>query len=232
LGQNGLVAIVIAHRGGRGGPIENTLEAIDSAIGAGADMVEVDCRLTRDGKVVVLHDETLTRLWRARASVHDLDWAQLADLRRQGCRVPQLAEVLAHVELPLMLDIPDTSVVEAVFEVVGQAGALDRCVFAGRVDALRRLRQLAPTARIALSWDRGGFPSPSLLQSVKPEWYNPHWRKITSEAVRRARSQGLAVSVWTVNHRWSMKRVLRAGVDAVITDQVPKLIDEIARRSS
>src|SRR5579863_7882844 len=96
--------IAIAHRGEPIGHRENTLPAFAAAVAAGADMVEIDLRRTRDGEIVVLHDQTLERLWGVAASVGDLDLADVAALGAGDERIPTLGAVLDAVPLPLMVD--------------------------------------------------------------------------------------------------------------------------------
>ena len=146
------MTIAIAHRGYHVKHLENTLEAFASAAALGADMVELDCRLTADGHVVVLHDRTLARLWGVAKPVNRVGWDEVSRIRRQGYRIPELAEVLRTIELPVMVDVPGVKVLEASFAVVVAAGAVDRCIFAGHTGAMARLRQMSPSARIALSW--------------------------------------------------------------------------------
>jgi glycerophosphoryl diester phosphodiesterase len=198
---------------------ENTLEAFARAASLGADMVELDCKLTSDGHVIVLHDTTLRRLWGVNKPVVEVSWDEVSAIRRSGYRIPDLAEVLDAVALPVMVDVPSAEVVEASFAVVDAAKALERCIFAGDAAALVRLRQMSPVARIALSWEKRQLPSAELLASTKPEWFNPSWRLGNRAVVDRMHAAGLGVSVWTVDRPWEMRRVLRAGVDAVITNQ-------------
>ena len=225
------MTIAIAHRGHHLEHLENTLEAFASAAALGADMVELDCRLTADGHVVVLHDRALARLWGVAKRVTSGGWDEVSRIERNGLRIPELAEVLRAIELPVMVDVPSMEVLETSFAVVVAAGAVDRCIFAGHTGAMARLRQMSPSARIALSWDRPELPGPELLAGTKPEWFNPRWRLAPPSVVDHLHEAGIGVSVWTVDRRRYMKRVLRAGVDAVITNRTERLVPLLARRS-
>jgi glycerophosphoryl diester phosphodiesterase len=218
------VTIAIAHRGDPVNHRENTLEAFTAAVALGAEMVELDCKLTSNGHVVVLHDRTLHRLWAVERPVASLTWEEVSAVRRDGYRIPDLAEVLDAVALPIMVDVPDAEVLEASFAVVEAAGAVDRCIFAGETGALVRLRKISPVARVALSWDKRRLPSAELLLNTRPEWFNPHWRLANRAVVERMHAGGLGVSVWTVDRPWQMRRMLAAGVDAVITNRAERLI--------
>jgi glycerophosphoryl diester phosphodiesterase len=151
-----VTVVAIAHRGEPVGHRENTLPAFAAAADAGADMVEIDLRRTRDGAIVVLHDQTLERLWGLDASVGDLDLAEVVALGEGDVRIPTLPAVLDAVALPLMVDFTRREVVPGGLEAVREAGALDRALFVtGNVEALRRLRALSPEARIGLTWVEG-----------------------------------------------------------------------------
>ena len=90
----------IAHRGEPVGERENTLPAFAAAVALGADMVELDLRLTSDGVVVVLHDQTLARLWGRDADVGDMTLADVQELGHGEVRIPTLVEVLVAVPQP------------------------------------------------------------------------------------------------------------------------------------
>ncbi|HTT92495.1 MAG TPA: glycerophosphodiester phosphodiesterase [Acidimicrobiales bacterium] len=218
------MTVTIGHRGDPVNHWGNTLEAFKSAASLGADMVELDCQLTSDGHVVVLHDDTLKKPWGVPKRIGALPWEQVSAIRRFDYRIPGLAEVFSAIQLPVMVDVPNVEVLEAAFNVAVGANALDRCVFAGDIRALVRLRQLSRSARIALSWDKRRLPSRELLARTKPEWFNPHWRLLAPDAVEHMHAAGIGVSVWTVDRPSAMRRVVRAGVDAVITNHTARFL--------
>jgi glycerophosphoryl diester phosphodiesterase len=161
-------------------------------------------------------------------AVKAVGWEEVSTIRRDGYRIPDLAEVLHTIDLPVMVDIPSVKVLEASLAVVRTAKALDRCVFAGHTGAMAHLRLMSRSARIALSWAKRDLPSPELLARTKPEWFNPRWRLATPDVVDRMHAAGLGVSVWTVDRKRHIKRVLRAGVDAVISNQTARLVPMLA----
>jgi glycerophosphoryl diester phosphodiesterase len=217
--------LAIAHRGDPVACRENTLAAFAAAVRAGADMVEIDVRRTADGAVAVLHDPTLERLW---GSPLALAAATLAEVRALGvddCRIPELADVLAAVAAPLMVDFEETDVVEPALQAIREAGALERVLFSGgNVEGHRLVRALEPRARIALTWARGERPSERLLDELAVELLNPHRELVEPALVAEMHARGTGVSVWTVDEPGEMARLIDVGVDAVITNRIGALV--------
>jgi glycerophosphoryl diester phosphodiesterase/MFS family permease len=215
----------IAHRGDPIGHRENTLPAFTQALVLGADWVELDLRRTKDDEIVVLHDQSLRRLWDLDASVGDLDLAAVTALGDGEMRIPTLRQVLAAVPGPLMVDFTRREVVAGGLEAVVEAGALDRSLFVtGNVDALRLLRGLSAEARIGLTWVEGPTPPLELLAELGAEYWNPWFGHVTTEGVAGAHDAGLRVSTWTVDSEDEMRHVVEAGVDAVVSNEVATLV--------
>jgi glycerophosphoryl diester phosphodiesterase len=224
------LTLAIAHRGDPEHQRENTLAAFMSAVTLGADMVELDLRRTRDDEIVVLHDQSLQRLWGVDASVGDLELAELASVGEGEMRIPTLREVLATVQLPLMIDFTRREVVPGALDAVAGTGALERSLFVtGNVDALRMLRGLSNEARIGLTWVDGPEPPLPLLEELGAEFWNPMFGLVTPEGVARVHAAGRMVSTWTVDETEDMACVVEAGVDAVVSNRVEELVRFLRR---
>jgi glycerophosphoryl diester phosphodiesterase len=222
--------VAIAHRGEPVGHRENTLPAFAASVALGADMVEIDLRRTRDGTVVVLHDQTLERLWGLAASVGDVDLAAVAALGEGDVRIPTLTDVLQAVPVPLMVDFTRREVVAESLQAVRSAGALDRCLFVtGNVGALQQLRAASAEARIGLTWLDGPEPPLPLLRELGAEYWNPWFGVLTADGVDAVHQAGLRVSTWTVDTPEDMTFVLDAGADAVVSNRIGALVDRLGR---
>jgi myo-inositol-1(or 4)-monophosphatase/deoxyribonuclease-2 len=216
----------IAHRGDPAGARENTLAAFASATALGADMIELDLRRTRDGTIVVLHDQTLSRLWGVDASVGDLDAAEVAALGHGDVRVPTLRAALAAVAVPLMIDFTRREVVAGALHEVESGGALARSLFVtGNVEALRQLRAHSAGARIGLTWVDGDEPPFALLEELGAEYWNPMFRLVSAAAVEAVHGAGRKVSTWTVDAPDDITGVVEAGVDAVVSNETATLVE-------
>ncbi len=218
------VPLAIAHRGDPISARENTLPAFASAVQKGADMVEIDLRRTSDGEIVVLHDPTLTRLWGLEKNVADLGLSAVQGLGSGSERIPTLRQVLREVDVPLMVDFTGREVVEGALLATREAGAMERSLFVtGNIGALRVLRAQAPDARIGLTWVAQDPPSAGLLHELGVEYWNPMFGLVTPERVAAMHGLGLKVSTWTVDRRRDMARVMKAGVDAIVSNRIEAL---------
>jgi glycerophosphoryl diester phosphodiesterase len=221
--------LALAHRGDWSAAPENTVAAFEAAERAGADLIELDVRLTADGRVAVVHDPTFERVWGTRAAVAASTFDEVRALRSGEHRVATLGEALDCVSIGVMVDYTVADVVDAALEAVQEADALGRVVFAGgNLDGHRRLRQLAPDARIALTWTQSTPPADGLLDELAPEFFNPPYELVDAPVVDVMHERGLKVSTWTVDEPVEMRRVIDAGVDAVITNRIEALVAVLA----
>jgi len=217
--------IAVAHRGDPVAHRENTLPAFAAALAAGADMIELDVRRTADDRAVVVHDRTLDRLWGVPHRVAELTRADVC-----AFGIPDLAQALAAIppQAQVMIDYEDEDVAEPALADVVAAGSLGRVVFSGDCfEGHRRIRLLAPGARIAATWaDDGPLPE-ALLDELGAEFYNPSSHVLARDpgAVERLHTHGRKVSVWTVDERPDMELFLDVGVDAIITNHIATLLD-------
>jgi glycerophosphoryl diester phosphodiesterase len=251
--------LVLAHRGGCSLGPENTLIAFQRGFAAGADGFEIDVRRSRDGEMVVIHDETVDRTTNARGPVASMTAGELArvdaaywfrpeddyPLRGRGIGISRLADVLAGFPAAaFIVEIKEDDAESArrVVDVVRAAEALDRVMigsFHRRALALvRRLEPGMPTGaatsetRFAMYLARLRLPLlwPPYRAFQVPESYGPT-RVVTPQFVRTAHAAGVPVQVWTVDDEQDMRRLLSWGVDGLITDR-PGLAARVVRDGS
>lgn len=232
----GQMALAIAHRGDPYGHRENTIPALLAALEQGADLVEVDLKLTKDEGVILLHDPTLKRLWSHDGAVRELSLSEIRSACRDRYEIPTLSEalsVLSWTRSSLMADFKGSDVVEPTVEIIERHNAFDRVLFVGGdVEAMRQLRKLAPDARIGLTWTDVVPPAATLLGELDAEFFNPHWRCLDRTLVEAMHEWGHRVSTWTVDSPTNMARLLDMGVDAVVTNRLRYLLEILERRRS
>jgi glycerophosphoryl diester phosphodiesterase len=231
--------LVFAHRGGSALAPENTLAAFDNGLRLGADGLELDVHLSRDGVVVVHHDRTLDRTTTLRGAIAARTAAEL-----ERADVPSLAVVLARhrdARVIVELKVNTPALAAAVVDVLRRADAIDRVCLGGfGRGVLRAVRALEPRVatsaareevRWALyrSWLRwpvrhvgyAGYQVPEIAGST---------RVVSPRFVDYAHRGGLGVQVWTVDTEADARRLLAWGVDALITDR-PDIMVRLVRES-
>lgn len=223
----------VAHRGDPYRVRENTLLSIRSALERGADAVEIDVRVTRDGVPVLLHDATLERLWGHDVRLDRLTHQELTE-RTEGA-VPTLREALlvagAH---RLMLDLPGSTAdsVRRTVGVVRECGAGERAYYCAGPEAMLRVRAADPSAEIAMTWTTLAPPRAALLDAVRPRWLNYRFGLVSRELTDRNHRDGLLVSAWTADTGRTMRRLIRQGVDSVTTNRIDVLHKVILNSST
>src|SRR6185295_6915731 len=229
--------LVFAHRGGGALAPENTIAAFDNGLRLGADGLELDVRLSRDGDVVVHHDRTLDRTTGLRGPIVDRAMSELA-----GANVPLLADVLARypgVRIIVELKVNSVDLAAAAVAAVRHAAAVDRVCFGsfGR-RVLRAVRTIEPAVstsaareevRWALyrSWCRWPVSRVAYDGYQIPECAGGT-RVVSPRFVAFAHGAGLGVQVWTVDREDDARRLIAWGVDALITDR-PDIIVPIVK---
>lgn len=238
---------VVAHRGGAKLRPENTLGAFDHAVALGADAIECDVHLSRDGEVVVIHDPTLERTTNARGLVREWTADELADVdagfhfkvhgwhpyRHRGWGVPRLRDVLhRYPALPIIIELKgaDIRLAERTIEVIHEARAGHRVVLGGfDHDMLAAARRFGPGVATGASRAEFGaaFRRAIVRRGPKAPGYRvlqvPYrlggGRVLHRGFVRRARAAGVPVQVWVVNRPADMRRLIAWGVSAIISDR-------------
>ncbi|MDO0925488.1 glycerophosphodiester phosphodiesterase [Streptomyces sp. TG1A-8] len=215
----------VAHRGDPYRFRENTVDSLRSALDRGADAVEIDVRLTRDGVPVLLHDETLKRLWGIDRPLRALSAQEVRGLTAGG--VPTLEQALAATEgSRVMLDLcgrVDRRTVQRVMDAVRRAGARDRVHYCAGAESMLAVRAADTSAEIALTWTSLAPPRPVLLAAIRPRWLNYRFSLVDRDLAARVHRAGHLLSVWTPDTRRSQRRLLDLGVDSITTNRVDLL---------
>lgn len=220
-----------AHRGASGQAPENTLGALERAIALGADMAEVDLRLTADGLLAVIHDATLERTTSGRGRVADHAMADLARLDAGSwfepawCdqRVPELGQALSLLRGRLRLNLelkPDGRPEAMLDELLRQLARHDmaaQCIVTSfDADLVDELKARAP--HVAAGYIFGPGDLPGWAFSAKVEVLSAEQSLVDAAFCEFATAAGKSVHVWTVDEPAAMRRFATLGVDAVITN--------------
>ncbi len=236
----------IAHRGASAFAPENTLSAFRLAVEHGADAVELDAKLSSDGRVVVIHDQTLNRTAGVEGRVRDfslsdlktLDVGSFFDNRFSGEKIPALDEVFEEVGRKLLINVeitnyetPDDLLPEKIAEIVKSHAVQDRVHFSSfNPNNLNRIKKLLSECPVGLLTPvniSGLLSSCRKKQDAEPEFMHPYHLLTLPGCVKRQHKLNRRVHVWTVNKPRHILRMLKMRVDGIITDN-PKLARELA----
>jgi glycerophosphoryl diester phosphodiesterase len=247
---------VIGHRGAAGVAPENTLVAIERGLSAGADAVEVDVHVTRDGQIVLLHDDTVDRTTDGQGRLDERTLAEAKGLdagfrftpdlgrsfpyRGGGVRIPTLDEAAeAAAPLPMVIEVKTLASGAALASWLRDRADRDRFIVGGFVRAAVAPAAEAVGRQCATRADLVPFVllgkvgitapvRPGISAFMLPIRKGP-LRLVTRGFVRRAHRLGIGVYVWTVNRPDVMRALLELGVDGLISDlpaRARRVVDE------
>lgn len=245
--------LAFAHRGFAPGGAENTLEAFAAAHRLGFGYLETDVRATKDGVLVVFHDEDLSRLTGDPRKVADCTAAELSLLRVAGEPLPTFDQLLrAFPRAHFNVDVKDAGSAALLADAVRRHGAHERVLVASfsarRRRTVQRLYSGGPRPVPALAASPGvlGVAAAVLLGALSPlpravfrgvsvlqvpERKGPI-RVVTPRFLRHAHASGLQVHVWVVNQERDMHRLLDLGVDGIMSDRADILARVMQERGS
>lgn len=221
---------IVGHRGWPSAAHgENTLVAIDAALRSGADGVEVDVRLTRDGTAVCCHDQDLSRVAGSPAAIAELDWTELRDVvLLSGQHIPTLRQVVRLVAgrgllvLDLKLDHRAAELAEVTLAQATRLPTADLVVSSFHdevLDATAVLRPDLPRARLVDTDESTLEALASAVARGDGAMHLPIRTVLTDPAaVRAVLETGRLVRAWTVNRPVDARLCQALGVSAVITD--------------
>ncbi len=234
---------IFAHRGASGYAPENTLEAFRLAMEQGADGMELDVHLTKDGEVVVIHDETLDRTSNGHGNVRDYTLEELKKFsfhnhmeKYQGVQIPTLKEVLNLVKNSCMkvnIELKTgiywyEGIEEKTMDIVKTMGMEDRVIYSSfnhySIQKVLEQNSDAETAYlfsdVPLNMEK--YAKDTGVKGLHPAVYHLKMADFLETYMK----SGLKVRVWTVNNKEDMKMFIDAGVDAIITNY-PKVSVEL-----
>jgi len=235
----------IGHRGASAAAPQNTLAAFRKAIELGADGVELDVQLSKDGAVVVIHDFSVDKTTNGTGRVAEKTLAELKALdagskfspQFAGERIPTLSDVFDVLEGKLLVNVElkapdrnrDTSLVAPVLEVVRTHGMEKRVLFSSfNHHVLRAMKQLAPGIPIGLLYAPHSpvYARRAWLDPFEPhEARHPHYSMLSAPIIGWYHRRGLRVNTWVVNEPDEMRRLIEVDVDGIITNKPDVLRD-------
>ncbi len=229
---------IYCHRGYSGLYPENTMLAFEKATKTGADGIEMDVHLTKDGHVVVFHDERLERITDGTGFLRDYTLKELKKLDASGKyrgkvpvqRIPTLEEYLSlvaptgmHTNIEFKTELFEyPGLEEKVLELLARFSVEDRVIFSSfHGNTLLRLKKLAPYIPCGLLL-QNKVKAPgagTVIRELGLDAYHPMFLQLLRSGVLEdAKTHGLQVNTYTPNHKLFLRRLLKKGVDGIITN--------------
>ncbi len=228
---------VIAHRGAISEAPENTLKSFQNAITIGADYVELDVHLSKDGKIVVIHDESLKRTTGLNGKVREFTTSQLAEMDAgEGEHIPTLTEVieLCKGKIKLQIEIKVAGLAPLLIEMLSRHDILNQVLISSflhnELEAIKNLNFHIPCATLdptGPSWVASWVKRSGIVRNAKGrqmDGTHPFHRIVNSPFIRMAHAAGLFVNPWTVDDPKRMETLLKWGVDGMITNDPKQLL--------
>lgn len=229
---------ILGHRGAAGTSPENTLLSFAKGLEFGVDGFEFDVQLSRDGEVVICHDERVDRTSDGIGWVKDFTLKELKELNfgvefKLNAPIPTLAELLEmlkgrslilNVEIKTGL-IEYPGIVNQVADLLEKYQVNDQSIISSFdhktiVEVIRNY----PHLKTGLLYDCGPISPWLYAQNIGASHLHPHYAFATPELVRESHLRGLNVHTWTVDETWEMERVTYSGVDIAITNYPERFI--------
>jgi glycerophosphoryl diester phosphodiesterase len=235
-----------AHRGAAGTYPENTIPALEAAVRLGAQMIEFDLALTRDGELVLMHDATVNRTTNGTGRVLDLDLATLRQLdagawkhaRFTGTRIPTFTEALAVLPYNVWLNVDlkadarwgphSADVGRRVAEMIVAAGRQHQTLLAARADIAAAALKAAPEILIC-SMDRKPDSADYVQDAITRRVAYIQLRDCATDPrfptwIAALKSAGVKINYFYSNEPAEVARLLAAGVDFVLVDHLEAVI--------
>lgn len=230
---------ITAHRGDCSGAPENTLAAFELAIENGADIIELDVRQTKDGEIVVMHDENLKRVCGVNKKVGKLTYEELQkyspgkkyrgpneELYREE-KIPTLQEVIdlvgdrAKLNIELKPAKTDKNLSQRVAEIIAENDYYDNCFVASLTyGSIRRIKLSDPKVKTVyvMAVAMGDF-----YDLEYADGFSIKYRYINNEIIKQAHKRGKDVYAWTVDDKQILESMMLMNVDSIITNNPAKM---------
>ncbi len=233
---------IFAHRGSAGTHPENTMDAFYEAERVGADGIELDVQLTKDGEIVVIHDETVNRTTNGKGFVKDYTLKEIQKLHAnykfkknfiKKIGIPTLIEVfdwlkgnhlICNIELKNSI-IDYEGLEEKVIQLIHDYGLEERIVISSfNHYSIVGCYRIEPKIEIAPLYSSGLYMPWIYAQSLRAGAIHPNVKAAPDEIILEAMKNGIAVRPYTVNKIDQMERLINIGCSAFVTDFPEKAI--------
>lgn len=236
---------IFAHRGYSGKYPENTMIAFKKALECGVDGIELDVQLTKDGEVVIIHDETIDRTTTGKGFVVDYTYEELekfdASFKFKDLgfnKIPTLREyfqlvkdydIVTNVELKTGIN-EYLGIEEKVWELIKEYN-LEKKVIISSFNhfSVMRMKKIAPQLKYGFLSEDWIIDAGKYTHSHGVQCYHPRFNNLVPDVIKELKKYNLEINTWTVNLEEDMRHLYSNNIDVIITNY-PELAQEIKNR--
>ena len=215
--------LIIAHRGASAYEPENSLRAIETAIKLKADMVEVDIRKSKDGELVVIHDEFVDRVSDGKGFVKNLTLKRLKKLNLAlGEKIPTLKEVLSVVKgrVKLVVEVKSEGLERKLVKLLEKEGMVEYVIISSfNHQTIKKIKALNRKIACGIIFKCKPLNPPQQALDVEAEAVFPYHSYVSKDFVEKLHKEGLNVYAWTVDDVNRGRELIKSEVDGIVTNK-------------
>jgi len=210
----------VGHRGAKAYEIENTLESFKKAIELGANAVELDVRISADGKLIISHDDNLKKVYGEDMRVSEATLEKLKE--STGNRIATLEEVLHFIDgkvEKILVELKEAGYEDEVLDLIKKERLTDKVIIVSfHEEVLARVRDLDRKIETGLIYAKFKNPIDTALR-LNAQYLVPLYRFVHRRDIAKAHKSNLKVIVWTINSKDEARLYIAKDVDGIATDK-------------
>ncbi|WP_300619666.1 glycerophosphodiester phosphodiesterase [uncultured Fusobacterium sp.] len=235
---------IFAHRGYSGKYPENTMIAFKKALECEVDGIELDVQLTKDGEVVIIHDETIDRTTTGKGFVVDYTYEELerfdASFKFKALgfnKIPTLREyfqlvkdydIVTNVELKTGIN-EYLGIEEKVWELIKEYNLEEKVIISSfNHFSVMRMKDIAPQLKYGFLSEDWIIDAGKYTHSHGVQCYHPRFNNLIPDVIKELKKYNLEINTWTVNLEEDMRYLYSNNIDVIITNY-PELAQEIKK---
>ncbi len=214
---------IIAHRGASFFEPENTLRAIEGAIKIGADFVEVDVRMSKDKKLVIMHDADVNRTTNESGFVKDYTLQELKKLDAgRGESIPTLDEVISCIKdrIGLVIEIKEPGTEGKVLEKIDENNLENVILTSFYHKSIKNARKMNPSVDAGIIFTCQPVDVSQMALNASANTIFPSYKYVDEEMVKQAQNNGISVYPWTIDDPDIFKKFIKMNVEGIVTNKL------------
>ncbi|MGO1369425.1 glycerophosphodiester phosphodiesterase [Senegalia sp. (in: firmicutes)] len=234
--------IIYAHRGAKGYRPENTMAAFKLAMEMGADGIETDIHLSKDGYLVLIHDEKIDRTTTKKGYIKDMTLAQIKLLDAgskfseefAGEEIPTLEELIIltkNTNIILNIEIKNNKmnypkIEEKLVELIKKYKIEERVIISSfNHNTIYKIKELDENLKTGILYSRNIKRPIRFAKNIRADALHPKHKRVDFKLMIKAKLTGLEINTFTINNTKQMNKMFKYRVDGIITDYPDKAIE-------